>query len=230
MLGHVFDDVYHAAVGRGGHSFLCIEAETDGLPHDDAAAVGSQSLGDEVEEGGFAYAVGSDDAYFLAFLEYVAVVVDHLFAVVAFGDVVHFQYFAADALGLHGELRAAVVEAGVCLFLQLVEGVDACLGFGAAGLGHAAHPVELGAVKALGFLHFDALVVFPFRFFAQIVVVVAAVVVEAAVVQFEDVLAHVVEEVAVVCHHEDGQPLARQEVLQPFNHLYVQMVGWLVEE
>ena len=69
-----------------------------------------------------------------------------------------------------------------------------------------------------------------FGLLLQIIVVGAAVVVQAAVVDFQYVLTHVVEEIPVVRHHEDGQTLPRQEILQPFYHLNVQMVGGLVQQ
>ena len=230
LLRHVLDNLNDAAVGGGCHAGLGVEAEADGLPHDDAAAVGAQLLGDEVEEGGFPDAVGPHDAYLLALLEGVAVVVDQRDAVVAFGDVVHLQYFAANAFGLHRQLRTAFVETGMGFGFQLVEGVDTGLGLGATRLGHAAHPFQLGAIEAFGLLDLHALVVLAFGFLLQVVVVVAAIVVETAVVNLQYVLADVVEEVAVVCDHEDGEPLARQEILQPFNHFDVKMVGGLVQQ
>ena len=54
--------------------------------------------------------------------------------------------------------------------------------------------------------------------------------IELAVVKLDDVLAHVVKEIAVVCHHKDGQPLLAQKLFQPFNHSYVEVVGRLVEQ
>ena len=49
------------------------------------------------------------------------------------------------------------------------------------------------------------------------------------VVEFEDEIAHVVEEIAVVCHHEQCLVAAREESLQPFYHLQIEVVGGLVE-
>ena len=57
----------------------------------------------------------------------------------------------------------------------------------------------------------------------------APIVVHPAVVYFQYILAHMVKKVPVVRHHEYGQPLPRQEILQPFYHLNVQMVGRLVQ-
>ena len=51
-----------------------------------------------------------------------------------------------------------------------------------------------------------------------------------AVVEFDDVVTDMVEEVAVVGHHQNGQPLFAEEVLQPFDHGDVEVVGRLVEQ
>ena len=226
LLGDVFDEVNHAAVGRGAHARLGVIAELYGLAHDDAAAGRLQPFGDDVEEGALAHAVGTDDAYLLAALEDVGIVVDE----VAIADVVQLQYLAADALGFDGQLRTAVVEARVGFSLKLIESVNACLCFGAAGLRHAAHPFELGAVKAACLSHLGALVGLALGLLLQIVVVAAFIVIEARIVEFVDVVANVVEEVAVVGHHKDCQPLAREELLEPLNHVYIQVVGGLVED
>ena len=114
--------------------------------------------------------------------------------------------------------------------LQFIECVYACPCFGASRLRHTAHPVQLRAVQALGLLYLRALVVLAFSLLLYIIVVGAAVVVELAVVKLDDVLAHIVKKIAVVCHHKDGQPLLAQKLFQPFNHSYVEVVGRLVEQ
>ena len=54
--------------------------------------------------------------------------------------------------------------------------------------------------------------------------------IEPRVVEFIDIVAHVVEEIAIVGDHEDGQPLAREELFEPLNHVDVEVVGGLVED
>ena len=56
------------------------------------------------------------------------------------------------------------------------------------------------------------------------------VMIESCVVELVDVLAYVVEEVAVVGDHEEGQPLSREELLEPLYHVDVEVVGGLVED
>ena len=123
-----------------------------------------------------------------------------------------------------------LVEAGVGFGLKFVEGVDAGLSLGAASLWHAAHPLQLGAVEAAGLLDFGTLVCLALGFLLEVVFEAATVVVEVGVGQLVDVVAHMVEEVAVVGYHKDGQPLSGKIVLEPFNHVDVQMVGGLVED
>ena len=125
--------------------------------------------------------------------------------------------------------------------LQFIEGVYTGSCFGPSGLRHATHPFQFSAVKAFGFIHLGTFVVFALGFLFNIIGVgtclvnvgvatTAAVKIEAAVVEFNDVLTYMVEEVTVVCNHQYGQPLFAEKFLQPFNHGNVEMVGGLVEK
>ena len=51
-----------------------------------------------------------------------------------------------------------------------------------------------------------------------------------ALVQLKDLVAHLVEEVTVVGDHEQGDAGLGQVFLQPFDHLHVEVVRWLVED
>ena len=100
----------------------------------------------------------------------------------------------------------------------------------ATGLGHAAHPLELGAVEVvgtddLGVAGLDALFAL-----LEVVAVVALVGVDALVVNLDDFVADVVEEVAVVRHHEQRGGAAREVVLEPLDEGKVEVVGGLVED
>ena len=180
---------------------------------------------------GLSFSVGANNAYLLAPFEYVAEVVDKR-ATTRYGvaDVVQFEYFAAYAFCLDRYLRADLVDTRESFLLQFIECVDACPRLGAASLRHTAHPLQFGAVQAAGFLVLYALIVLTLGLLLHVVVVGAAIAVETAVVEFEDVVAHAVEEVAVVGDHKDCQPLTRKELFEPLNHVDVEVVGGLIED
>ena len=72
LFGHVFHNVYHTVVASCLHATLGVEAELDGLAYDHSSRGGAQLLGDDVQQGAFAHAVGPDNADLLAAFEYVA--------------------------------------------------------------------------------------------------------------------------------------------------------------
>ena len=100
----------------------------------------------------------------------------------------------------------------------------------AAGLRHAPHPFQFGAIEVVGTRHLGPLGVDPFLPFLEIVGIVAAVGIDLAVIEFEDDSTHLVEEIAVVGHHEQGAVASGEESLEPFNHLQVEMVGRFIED
>ncbi len=114
--------------------------------------------------------------------------------------------------------------------LQLVERLDARTAFVTARLRLTAHPVEFGAQQVVGPIHQGILSTDAFLPLLQIVGVVALVRIERLVGQFHDAVAHAVEEVAVVRHHEERGAGVAQIVLQPLHHLEVEVVGRLVED
>ena len=228
-VGHFADDVDHAHIVLGLHSVLGVKSKANGLSHNDMATVGLHLFGDDGKERAFANAVGSNDADFLAFLESVRKVVEHFAALERLADVVQLQDFSTDALGLYCQFGAFLLEACMGFLFQFVEGVDAGSGFGAAGLRHTSHPVQLGAIQAFGFFDLGAFVVFAFGFLLKIIVEGAAIVVQSAVVQLDNVLTDVVQKISVVRYHQYGQTLFAEEIFEPFNHTDVQMVGRLVE-
>ena len=113
--------------------------------------------------------------------------------------------------------------------LQFIEGILAVLSLVSTCLRHAAHPFQLRAVQIVGTRYLGPLVVDAFLTFLQVVGVVAAIGIDGLVVQFEDDAADAVEEVAVVGHHQQRPVATLQVALQPFYHLQVQVVRWLVE-
>ena len=100
----------------------------------------------------------------------------------------------------------------------------------AARLWHASHPLQLSAVEVVGAFDFGREVFEAFLPLLQVIAVVAAVGVDAAVVHLDDRRADAVEEVAVVGHHEDGHGGAAEGVFEPFYHLEVEVVGGFVED
>ena len=98
-----------------------------------------------------------------------------------------------------------------------------------ASLRLSTHPVQLSAIEILGMLDFGTQVVHALLSFFQIVGIVATIGIDGLIIEFQDGVAHLVEEESVVGYHEDGLIATVQIALQPLNHLQVEVVGRLIE-
>ena len=94
----------------------------------------------------------------------------------------------------------------------------------------ATHPVEFGAIEILSASSFGIEIGNTSFAFFEVVAVVAFIVEELMLVDFEDVGADIVEEIAVVSDHEYGHLRVVEEIFEPFDHFEVEVVGWLVEQ
>ena len=100
----------------------------------------------------------------------------------------------------------------------------------ASRLRHSAHPVEFLSVQVVCTCYFGARVVYALLTLLEIIAVVAAIGVYFLVVKFQYHRAHLVEEKPVVGNHEQGFVATGKEAFQPFYHVEVKMVGWLIQD
>ena len=70
-------------------------------------------------------------------------------------------------------------------------------------LGLSAHPFQFAAIQIVGTLYFGTCGIDALLTLLHIVAEVAAIGIYGMVVEFENEVAHAVEEVAVVCHHQE---------------------------
>ena len=92
------------------------------------------------------------------------------------------------------------------------------------------HPFEFAAQEVAYLVGLCVVVGDALRAFLQIVLVVALVDIDLAVVEFHDDVAHAVEEVTVVGYHEEGAAGAAEIILEVFDGVNVEVVGGLVED
>ena len=50
-----------------------------------------------------------------------------------------------------------------------------------------------------------------------------------AVIHLDDAIAYTVKKITVMRNHEESGCAFSQPIFQPFYHLYIKMVGWLIE-
>ena len=79
-------------------------------------------------------------------------------------------------------------------------------------------------------LRCNALIFLAFATLPNIIVEVAVVGVNGAVIHLENLVAHTVEKISVVSDHKQRHVRLREVVFKPLHHLHVEVVGRLVEE
>ena len=110
--------------------------------------------------------------------------------------------FASDISAFYLQARLPLLAPLLGSLFEFGKSFLAVAGLGPSGTGHAPHPVQFGAVEVVGpgYLGIgggDAL-----RTLVEVILVVSGVGVESLFVEFENRLAHVVQEVSVVGDHE----------------------------
>ena len=229
-FGYVAHHVNHLGIVAELYAVLTVVAEAHRLAYVEMSLVGCQLAQQELDEGGFARAVIACDAHLLIAGETVVEVFQNGFLSECFRHVLCHEYLRADVSVAHFQAHLLLVDSALCHFLQLVESLFAIACLVASCLWHASHPFQLRAVEVVSPHDFLPRLVQPFLPLLQVVGVVALVAVDGGIVHFDDGVAHAVEEVAVVCHHEQAGSGAAQVGFQPFNHLHVEVVGRLVED
>ena len=230
VFRHIAHGINHAFALVKVHPFLAVMGKFHRLADFEVAAVGLDDVEQQFDERGLAHTVVTHDAQLLvAGKRVVEIVQDHL-VTVALVHMVGREDFLADVGALHVQFHLPVVAALLGAFLQVIEGVDAVLCLVGACLRLAAHPVQLGAQQVAGPFHLGILGLDALGALFQVVVVVAAVGEDAVLVHLQDAVADVVQEVAVVGHHQQGHTAALQVVLQPLDHVDVEVVGGLVQD
>jgi hypothetical protein len=212
---------------------------------DDAEAVGALDgaggrgdfSGHGAEDGGFAAAVGADEAELHAVGDAEADAADDLAATERDGDVFEFD----EALGLAvggveldagGGGAGALVDVGE-LADEFVGVIDAGLGLGGAGLGASAEPVDFGldavaeALLHLGLgFHVELAAFEEFRVGAAYAEHTFGV----DTAQLDDLAGYVLEEIAIVGDDDAGESSAAENGFEPLDAFEVEVVGGLVEE
>ena len=184
----------------------------------------------ELKKCGFAGAILPHDAHPLLALELVTEIFYQLFIPERFTDIVQLHNFAPQPVFLDGKAHFVVA------FFQRVVGfpaVEICVhtrfGFGSAGLRRFAHPVKFPLEQFVLAVVSGGFIFLPERFFFKIIRVRSGVTAEFPSFEFNDAIAYVFKEVAIVRNHEKRDARLLKEFFEPFNHFDIQVVGRLVQ-
>ncbi len=209
---------------------MLIEIGNLGVLTDDDLARGRREFAeDRAQERGLAGAVAPDDAEALARREDEVEVLDQ-------GEIANLKSGLAeleDRLpGAHRVERdlGGLLGLGGADGLGLLGALDPGLLLGAARLGLAAQPLDLGAEEVLSVALGAGLEREALGLGLEVLQIATFVVVELAFIELERPRGDAVEEVAIVGDQQDGaRELLREVALQPLHRLHVEVVGRLVE-
>ena len=153
----------------------------------------------------------------------------HAFVEGAF-HLVQFHHFATQPLGNDREVERIFLQTLGRGFFQILKAVEPAFALGGSGRRGGAHPFKLALHVGPGTL-LNRLGVGPaFGTLFQEIAEVAVVAVQGVVFQLQDAVAHVFQEVTVVRDHQERCAHRGEPLLQPGNHVKVQVVGRLVED
>ena len=219
------------------HPFLAVVADLEGFSAVDdtgqlARVVRIHPTGEQVEEGGLARPVPTDDAHLFVALEIVGEPVQITLPSVVKTDLAAIDDFRAQTrAGAH--FRQAHLRGAIHLFralLQLQEGVLAVFRLAGAGAGRSMDPFQLAPEDIVDFRGLGVVIIDALLPLFQVVLVIPTIGVDGSVVHFHHDVAHAVQEIPVVRNHQQGAARTAQIPLQELDGVDVQVVGGLVHD
>ena len=133
--------------------------------------------------------------------------------------------------GAHGQ--GALLQPPSCLagcLLKILKPVDPCLLLGRPCLRSAPDPGKLGAHQILSLMLAPCLLLQPLRLLLQIGLIIALIGIQVSPVQLRDPRGDPVQKIPVVGDQEQLPLELQKPVLQPQDHVLVQMVGGLIQD
>ena len=209
--------------------FLTEISDTDCLSDLHAAACRRYYAEKGFEECCFAAAVRADDADTVCFGEHISKVMKQNASAVPARNRMRFDRLSTDA-GRQGiDFNLSVLHDFVAV-PQCLEALDVCLLLCRSGSRAALHPCEILFVKRRHLAFRRERVVKTLLPQFQIAGISRVVTIRAALVDFENLSGHLVQKITVVRDHQKRAPVILQEILQPEDHVLVEVVGRLVED
>ena len=232
----VLHGFHHGLARLELHPFLVIIADAERVAAlDDAGEFPAHrpvpKAGDYIQEGGLSGGVAADDAHAVVALKVVCEVPEVAFALPGEGDVLAVDDLVAKvgAPLLHfGHIDLLHKIAVLGPLLDGHEGLLAVFRLAASGAGRGVDPFQFPAEGVAHLLGFGIIKVDALLALLQEVQIIAPVDVDAAAVQFHHGVAHAVQEIAVVRHHEKGASVVLEAAFQQFDGFHVKVVRGLV--
>ena len=226
------DALHHVDHGVGWRQLLVFLAKIPNhyslsLLH--CAFVGFDLAGQYFEQGGFSAAVGADDADAVVFQECIGEIAEQALVAIALAKAAHFDRLVAHPRWNRLDEDVALLD-DLLPIPQRLKALDVGLLLGRAGPCAAHHPGQILLVELRHLALRRQREVHSCLLGLQVLLIIARIAVYIGPVDLPDGGRHFVQKVAVVGDHHQRAAIALQLVLQPLDHLVVQMVGRLVQD
>ena len=196
------------------------------------ARVRLQFTENQLQQRSFAGAVRPQQANTIAALDTSGKIANDDFAAVGLGNVLQLRYQLAGALAtVNVELYLALLFAPRgAILAQLLQPADAAFTAGAARFDPLANPDFFLRLQAVGLALYHRLHLQHFRFARLVSGEIAGKADQHAPIQFDNTSGDIVQKAPVVRddHHRSGKAL--QQLFQPFDRCYVEVIGRLVQQ
>ena len=203
VFGYVGYHVDYALLVVEFHSVLREVAEPYRVAYVKLSAVGANFAKQHLDERRFSRAVVAYDSHLLEALEVVVEVFEDDFFIESLRHILALEYFRADVHILRLESHLSFFHALLSFGFEVVKRLLTVACLMSTCLGLSAHPFQFAAIQIVGTLYFGTCGIDALLTLLHIVAEVAAIGIYGMVVEFENEVAHAVEEVAVVCHHQE---------------------------
>ena len=141
-----------------------------------------------------------------------------------------FKYLRSDIGSFHIQVHISVIPLLLGFLLQFIKSIDTIFGFRSTGLRLTAHPFQLLTQQVIGSLYLRIHCLHTFLALLQVIAVVSFILEYLLTINFNDLTTYAIQEITIVCHHQDTDIGTAQVSFQPFSHFQIEVVGRLIED
>ena len=199
------------------------------LPDGDGSGIRRFQTKKDTQQSGFSAAVRPDDAHPVVFQKGVGKITEQGPPFVGLGKIFDLDDLVPEAGGQRGNGHIPLLDNPVPV-PQGLETLDMRLLLGGTGTGPAHHPGQILLVKSRHFPLRRQGVIQPLLTGLQILFVISLVPEDAGLVDLPDRIGHRVQKIPVMGHHQQSPLVGRQPVLQPLDHVMIQVVCRLIQD
>ncbi len=208
---------------------MIVVAEHNRLTDLDSPGIRLDPSRNDVEQGGFAGAIGANDADAVAAFELVAEILQERLIAIALREAVQFQNLGAHAAGADGDFELSLGRLSR-LTQQFFRALDSRLLFSRSRFSPAPQPGQFAAHQRLALLPFDGALLFLLFLFFEVVGIAPGKTLHRAAINFDDATGHTIQKVAVVRDEQERARVLREVGFKPRHGINIEMIGRLIED